>query len=97
MQSWLVASWSHWWAGASFGHRMFISTLPHLAVGLTGILNWDKRFCRWVPTVVLLFGLWNFGYIIQYATGMVSRQDPVNLFQLIRNNLIEVPRFLLRH
>ncbi|AXA35817.1 MAG: hypothetical protein D6691_08500 [Candidatus Hydrogenedentota bacterium] len=95
MQSWLVGSWSHWWAGASFGHRMFISTLPHLAIGLSAALGWDKRLTRWVPVVVIAFALWNFGYIVQYATGMVPRQDPVSLFQLIRNNVIEVPKLLL--
>lgn len=33
----LVASWNTWWQGASYSGRMFVSTLPLLAIGLAQI------------------------------------------------------------
>lgn len=36
----IVASWSTWWQGASYSGRMFVSTLPLLAFGLTPGINW---------------------------------------------------------
>lgn len=35
LQIYLVASWTTWWQGESFSGRMFISSLPILAIGLT--------------------------------------------------------------
>lgn len=45
-QLYLVASWTTWWQGASFSGRMFISTLPVLALGLVGVFTflWRKRW-----------------------------------------------------
>ena len=34
LQLYLVASWTTWWQGASYGGRMFISLLPILGLGL---------------------------------------------------------------
>ncbi len=34
LQIWIVASWSTWWQGASYGGRMFVSVLPLFAFGL---------------------------------------------------------------
>ncbi|MBX7245947.1 MAG: hypothetical protein K1X53_10645, partial [Candidatus Sumerlaeaceae bacterium] len=39
IQYWVISSWSIWWAGASFGHRMFISALPFLAFGVARLLE----------------------------------------------------------
>ncbi len=45
LQLWLVASWSTWWQGASYSGRMFVSTLPLVAFGLTdGIETLKKRY-----------------------------------------------------
>jgi hypothetical protein len=95
---WIISSWSIWWGGASFGHRMFISALPFLAVGLAlllRVMHTRKRVAAQVGIVGLI--LWNFGYIVQYGTGMVSRQEAVPLSALIRNNLITIPSLAIEH
>jgi hypothetical protein len=93
---WVIGSWSIWWAGASFGHRMFISSLPFLAFGAAAAA---RRFAGkvWIPAAcVIVFAAWNFGYLVQYASGMISRNSAVPIATLARNNVIEVPRVLLR-
>jgi hypothetical protein len=94
-QLWVVSSWSIWWAGASFGHRMFISVLPFLAVGAASLLCRTGKFRHAARVAVLLLSFWNFGYIVQYGANMIPRQSPVPIGTLVRNNVIEVPRHLV--
>ena len=96
LQSWLVGCWSMWWAGASFGNRFFISALPFLAVGLAcWIARAHTRRARaaWLALLCLLCA-WNGGLLVQYATGMISREDPVAWRQVLRQNIIDVPKLL---
>lgn len=94
-QTWVVASWSIWWAGASFGHRMFISVLPFLAVGAMVTIG-RKGFVGFVlKSLVVLLVIWNFGCVIQYGYGWVSRQQAVSYKELARNNFVKFPSFVL--
>lgn len=92
-QLWVVSSWSIWWAGASFGHRMFISTLPFLAAGAAAAMG-RIHVPAWRRLVLASLIAWNFGYIVQYGSGMISRQEGVPLSELVRNNLVRVPQLL---
>ena len=95
--AWVVGSWSIWWAGASFGQRMFISTLPFLAFGAgPAMAAWGRARIPWPQAVVLLAALWNFGLVVQYGSAMISRKDGVGFTEMARNNFVEVPRTLLR-
>lgn len=90
----LVGSWSMWWGGASFGNRFFISALPLLAFGLPGWFA-ARGPRRWGALVILaLLIVWNLGLLVQYATEMVPREDPVSWMRVIRQNLIDVPRWV---
>lgn len=93
---WVVASWSHWWAGASFGHRMFISSLPMLAVGAALLAHDHPRVRRVLPVVVVLFALWNFGCVVQYGAGIIRRDQPVTWAEFARNNFVTLPRMVLQ-
>jgi hypothetical protein len=93
----LVSTWAIWHAGASFGHRMFISVLPISAFGLASLVNSARRV---LPRTLLIFLicaiiLWNFGLIVQYATGMVPRQAHVSLRTVVRNQFTHVPAKVL--
>jgi hypothetical protein len=39
VHTWVVASWSVWWYGGSFGMRPFVEALPILALGLAALLE----------------------------------------------------------
>ncbi len=91
----IVGSWSAWWAGASFGNRYFISTLPFLAAGLGWWLENDSlRNRRLRAGVIVLLIFWNLGLLVQYATQMIPREDAVSWSRVIRQNLTDVPRWL---
>ena len=97
---WLVASWSMWWAGASFGNRFFISSLPWIALGvgrwLEGPATAVGGRTRWRPTVIGLLIVWNLGLLVQYATEMVPREEAIPWTRVIRQNLIDVPSEVLK-
>lgn len=91
-QAWIIGSWSVWWAGASFGQRMFISALPLLAIGVACAVVMVPRRRLVVPAVLIAFTLWNFGLVVQYGAAMISRKEPVTWAEMARNNFIEIPR-----
>ena len=90
-QVWIIGSWSHWWAGASFGHRMFISSLPLLAVGMALLMQTYSKSRRWMPAVIVIFLLWNFGLMVQYGAGIIKRDQPVSWSEMARHNFITIP------
>jgi hypothetical protein len=96
-QAWVIGSWSIWWAGASFGQRMFISALPHLGVGMAATVTRLRAKREWlVAAIVCMAVLWNCGLVVQYATRAIPRQAPVTIITLARNNVIEVPRLIVK-
>ncbi|MGI8907727.1 MAG: hypothetical protein ACR2IE_14695 [Candidatus Sumerlaeaceae bacterium] len=92
---WVVSCWSLWWAGASFGHRLFISALPALALGIASFIPRWRVTRSLTPAVVIILVVWNFGYVVQYGSGMISRQAAVGIRELAYNNVIRVPKLLL--
>jgi hypothetical protein len=92
----LVSCWSIWWAGASFGNRFFISSLPFIALGIVPWFNAENKRLRFISvTGLFLLVAWNFGLLGQYATEMVPREDPVPWSRVIRQNLVDVPALVL--
>jgi hypothetical protein len=49
---WVVASWSQWWYGGSFGQRAFVDTLPVLAIGLAALFDWARLTQARLPVAV---------------------------------------------
>ena len=39
---WLMASWSEWWYGGSFGQRAFVESLPFLGIGIAALFAWAR-------------------------------------------------------
>lgn len=39
---WIVASWSQWWYGDSFGQRALVDSLPVVALGLAALFDWAR-------------------------------------------------------
>jgi len=49
---WVVASWSQWWYGGSFGQRAFVDSLPLVAIGLAGLFDRVRATPAAVPVAV---------------------------------------------
>jgi hypothetical protein len=82
--------------GQSFGQRLFISSLPFAAVGLA---VFGERMAPRLPrSLVIAGGLaavwWNTSLMVQYATGMIPRNEGVTLGRLLENQVVGVPRRL---
>jgi hypothetical protein len=73
---------------------MFVSVLPIFAFGFASLINSIRKNIPKLMGVLLLclIILWNFGLIIQYATGMVPRQSEVSLKTLVQNQFTRVPQ-----
>jgi hypothetical protein len=49
---WLMASWSQWWYGGSFGQRAFVDSLPLLAIGIAALFAWARAGPAFLPVSV---------------------------------------------
>lgn len=97
LQLYLVASWSMWWGGASFGNRFFISSFPLLLFGLAAL---DDRLAargwrRLAPAVLALLMAWNAGLLVQYGAGMISREEEEGWPKVLVNQFTRVPAWLV--
>jgi membrane-bound metal-dependent hydrolase YbcI (DUF457 family) len=78
VDTYLIASWSDWQFGASFGHRGFTDALPIAAVFLAVFFDWTARRPRLAATVgvvaTLLVAL-STAQMIQYWLGILPVAD----------------------
>jgi hypothetical protein len=99
LQVWLVASWSWWWGGSSFGNRFFVSAYPCLALGLAEFLSaLRRRGPVWVgPALVAALVVWNCGLLVQFGTDMIPRDrgEGGRWATVIRQQFVDVPRWIL--
>ena len=62
------------------------------AVGLAALLNGLRpRPHRLAVVGISMLILWNFGLAMQYSTGLIPRDQPVEMSTIVRNQIFEVP------
>lgn len=69
IQLFIVSSWSTWSQGASYSGRMFVSTLPFLSFGLSGLYGslrklWNGTFI--ITMIIVSFALLNMLSIVRF-------------------------------
>ena len=90
------------WAGISaFGNRFFISVTPIFIFGLALLLQRFGGFFRSYPrsfslaaSVLLLFIVWNFGFIFQWGAHLIPVRGPISFAEVAHNQFFVVPREL---
>jgi hypothetical protein len=88
----VVGSYDTWPGGASFGARRFINCMPIFALGLAAAIDSVRPTAqRTAAVLVALLIVWNFGLAVQYATGIIPRDQPVTMRTIARNQFVEVP------
>jgi len=97
VETYLLGSFSTWFGGAGFGMRRFINCTVIFVVGLAAF--GDALQTR-VPRPVLagasaVLVVWNLFFILQFVTGMVPRQEPVDMLAMARNQIFGVPPRLI--
>ncbi len=89
----VVGSYATWAGGSSFGARRFINCVPIFAVGLAALIDRVPRSRqRWVAVTLAALIVWNFGLALQYATGIIPRDQPVAMRTIVFNQLVYVPQ-----
>jgi membrane-bound metal-dependent hydrolase YbcI (DUF457 family) len=74
IDTYLIASWSDWQFGASFGHRGFTDSLGLLAMFLAAFFAWAAgwpRLARFVAAGVVLAVLISTAQMLQYWIGIL--------------------------
>jgi hypothetical protein len=95
----VISSYPYWHGMASFGNRFFISLTPIFIFGLALLLQRFAGFFRSgnrafiaASSWVLLFILWNLGFIFQWGAHLISPRGPVSFSQVAYNQVFVVPR-----
>jgi hypothetical protein len=94
-QLYVIASWSGWSGGASFGNRFFINSTLVFILGLCGSVDWARAVVRWRWLITAASALiaWNGLLIVQYSFGLIPRYGPVSIRQMVANQFLIVPRY----
>jgi len=94
----LISCWAVWFAGASFGHRMFVSSGIMFAFGFAAFYKHIFRENKFIVIFLfLIFFLWNIGLIVQYSTKMIPHQDYVPFKTIVQNQFKKVPNEFISH
>jgi hypothetical protein len=89
VQIYVVSAWWAWSQGDSFGGRMFIGSLPVLALGLGALIEWAIARGT-LPALELIGGgliVWNALFFAQYRLGYISMSAPITLEQFTLGKL----------
>jgi hypothetical protein len=54
---WLMASWSEWWYGGSFGQRAFVESLPLVAIGVAALFAWARARRALLPVSLVALAM----------------------------------------
>jgi hypothetical protein len=89
----LLGSFSTWFGGAAFGMRRFVNCTVLFVVGLAVLSDTLKGYLplRALAAAAALFAVWNLFFIVQFATGMIARAEPVDFAMLAYNQVFQVP------
>jgi hypothetical protein len=95
----VISSYPYWHGMASFGNRFFISLTPVFIFGLAlslqrfaGFFRSANRAFAAASLMLLMFILWNLGFIFQWGAHLISPRGPVSFSQVAYNQVFVVPR-----
>jgi hypothetical protein len=93
-----IASYPDWDGLSSFGNRFFISFTPIFILGMAALM---ESFSQWIGktsraailsgAAVLLFAVWNVGFIFQWGTHMVPARGKISWGEMVHNQVVDVP------
>ena len=88
----VVGAYDTWPGGASFGARRFINCSPIFALGLAvSVAALRGRAVQLAGAALVCLILWNGGLAVQYSVGLIPRDAPVTIGQIVHNQFFELP------
>ena len=86
LQLYINASWAdYWWFGESFGSRPYINCSFIFAIGLARFIVSTRPLRALTYPLFAALVTWNLLFVVQFATGMVSRSEAVDFRQVLSN------------
>jgi hypothetical protein len=97
----LISCYPYWNGTASFGNRYLISLTPIFIFGLAlflqrvaGLFHSSRFVFPTAASLIVLFILWNAGFIFQWGAHLIPARGPVSLAEVAHNQFFVVPREL---
>src|SRR5215831_9227501 len=96
----LISCYPYWNATVSFGNRYLISVTPIFIFGLALLLQRvassgsSRLLFPTAASLVVLFTLWNAGFIFQWGAHLLPARGPVSFAGVAHNQFFVVPREL---
>ena len=96
----LISCYPYWNATVSFGNRYLISVTPIFIFGLALLLQRvassgsSRLLFPTAASLVVLFALWNAGFIFQWGAHLIPARGPVSFAGVAHNQFFVVPREL---
>ena len=89
----LLGSFSTWFGGAAFGMRRFVNCTVLFVVGLALLIDeLRKRISlRILAGAGGVFIVWNLFFIVQFATGLIPRAEPIDPSRFVYDQIFTVP------
>ena len=89
----LLGSFSTWFGGAAFGMRRFVNCTILFVVGLALLIDeLRKRISlRILAGAGGVFIVWNLLFIVQFATGLIPRAEPIDTSRFVYDQVFTVP------
>jgi len=85
-----LGSVSNWAGGMAFGQRRMLDCLFVVTVGCAALFELLPP--RIGPVLVALLVWWNLSLLVQFGSGMIPREGPIEWRSAIHNQLVVVPR-----
>ena len=91
----VIGSSENWWGGEAFGARRFIGCTPILLGLAVALDRLRARSLRLARVGIAALVAWNLALMVQYSTGLIPRDQPVDMRTIIYNQAFEVPSQIL--
>jgi len=89
-QALFLGSVSNWAGGMAFGQRRMLDCLFVIALGGATLVEAIPRRIAVVGAAALVW--WNLSLLIQFGSGMIPREGPIDWREAAHNQLVAVPR-----
>ena len=92
----IIGSWDHWHGDRGFGQRFFVNLVPAFMFGFAALLTelQKKISIKIIIPICVVFIVWNFLLMLQFILGIVPRGGSTDLYLLVKNQFLVVPKNL---